>query len=155
MPPSKDFSDGQYDCSVCGIRKPLSDFPPDKGTKSGKHSRCYVCKRNNEREYQKTEKYLNRRRAMEWKRRGIKDISTQKYSDLLKAQNKKCAICGTDKNISGKVLCVDHDHKTGLTRGLLCTKCNLGIGYLKDDLDIIYKAVSYLEEHEMRVSDAC
>lgn len=72
-------------------------------------------------------------------------ISLKDYDDLLTAQGGVCAICGGDNN--GKNLHVDHDHKTGIVRGLLCNGCNSGIGNMKDDVNIVRKAVQYLEEH--------
>jgi len=57
-----------------------------------------------------------------------------------------CAICG---NPGGKKrLCVDHDHVTGKIRGILCDNCNVGIGRLKDDIGLLYRAIDYLEEYK-------
>jgi len=59
--------------------------------------------------------------------------------------NGLCAICGSDTpgglNSSWHT---DHDHKTGLARGILCSSCNIGLGHFKDDLDILANAMAYL-----------
>jgi len=69
----------------------------------------------------------------------------------LLSQNGKCAICeGTDgghRNGEPKALAVDHNHKTGKVRGLLCESCNQGIGKLKDSPETCRKAADYLEKH--------
>jgi hypothetical protein len=74
---------------------------------------------------------------------------------LLIKQNEACAICGSavgHKTKSGKNanLAIDHDHSTGLVRGLLCNKCNRALGYFQDDVDIIQRAISYLLNFERK-----
>ena len=71
---------------------------------------------------------------------------TETYDRLNKEQGGKCAICG-GVNDRGHSLCADHDHKTGLIRGLLCRTCNLGIGHLQDDPALLRKAADYIEHH--------
>jgi hypothetical protein len=60
---------------------------------------------------------------------------------MMLAQNGRCAIC---METPDKQLHVDHNHYTGLIRGLLCGKCNAGIGLLKDDSDLCMRATQYL-----------
>ncbi len=57
----------------------------------------------------------------------------------------KCAICG-GKPLSKRLLDIDHDHKTGKIRGLLCRKCNLGLGLFKDNETSLQTAISYLQK---------
>ncbi len=70
---------------------------------------------------------------------------------MLKKQDGKCAICKkvetsvNKKTNKFKDLSVDHCHKTGKIRGLLCSRCNSGLGFFKDDLEIIKNAGLYLE----------
>lgn len=77
-------------------------------------------------------------------------IDLDKYNSLLTEQSGVCAICKNECP-SGKRLAVDHNHDTGEVRGLLCCKCNRGIGNLNDDLDRLRSAVVYLEKY----SDKC
>jgi hypothetical protein len=64
---------------------------------------------------------------------------------MLVSQDNKCAICGTAFEDSfGKNVHVDHDHKTGKVRGLLCQGCNHLLGRAKDDPQILLNAVDYL-----------
>lgn len=68
------------------------------------------------------------------------------YERLLRAQNELCAICSTaDPGRGNKRFCIDHCHKTGVVRGLLCHKCNSGLGRFEDDPKIMRRAVAYLE----------
>ena len=68
------------------------------------------------------------------------------YNEILKNQNNKCAICGTESTGKRKNFSVDHCHKTGKVRGLLCSNCNAGIGNLRDDITLLEKAIWYLKQ---------
>lgn len=74
-------------------------------------------------------------------------ISTEEYDRILEAQDGKCAICGR-KPTGKKRLAVDHDHKTGAVRGLLCAgegRCNEGLlGGAHDDARMLWNAYVYL-----------
>lgn len=70
-------------------------------------------------------------------------ISLAEYDEMLLNQAGGCAICG-DKPGETDVLVVDHCHNTGKVRGLLCSTCNLAIGYLKDSPDNMISAAAYL-----------
>lgn len=67
-------------------------------------------------------------------------ITKDQYDEMYNEQNGKCAICGDEKD----VLCVDHDHKTGVIRGLLCPMCNRGLGLFKDSALIVTNADNYI-----------
>lgn len=70
-------------------------------------------------------------------------ISLAEYQKLFKQQNGECAICSKK---SDKTLHVDHNHETGQIRGLLCFRCNYGLGYFKDSLSQFKRIVKYLED---------
>lgn len=77
-------------------------------------------------------------------------ITLDEYDAMLKKQNFVCAICGEKETaINSKTkktvdLSVDHCHETGKIRGLLCSKCNTGLGLFKDSKDLLQKAIDYL-----------
>jgi len=73
-------------------------------------------------------------------------ITLEMYNKMLISQDNKCLICNKDSELLPKMLAVDHDHKTGKIRGLLCIQCNTGIGSFQDDSNLLKKAISYLEE---------
>lgn len=74
-------------------------------------------------------------------------ITLNQYNWLREQQNYCCAICGESEAKYEKKLVVDHDHETGKIRKLLCTNCNVGIGMLKDNPNILDSAAKYLREH--------
>jgi len=59
---------------------------------------------------------------------------------MAEKQKNKCLICDSEEK-----LVIDHNHKTGKIRGLLCSNCNCAIGLLKDDSTILESAITYLE----------
>jgi hypothetical protein len=64
---------------------------------------------------------------------------------MLAAQRGGCGICGTKTVPTIGSFHVDHDHVTGKVRGLLCHHCNVGIGSLGDSVEVLSKAISYLD----------
>lgn len=73
-------------------------------------------------------------------------ISKEDFQNILKKQNNVCVIC---KNKDERSLSVDHDHKTNKNRGLLCRKCNIGLGFFNDDIKLLKEAIKYLESYKI------
>lgn len=69
----------------------------------------------------------------------------EEYDLLFESQGGKCLICGDSESRLGHRLAVDHDHKTGIIRGLLCKACNVALGNLKDDAELCERAAAYLK----------
>lgn len=80
-----------------------------------------------------------------WRLKRSFGLSVEDYNDLYDKQEGKCAICkGNEKNVSKYNLSVDHCHKTGRVRGLLCDACNLGLGKFNDSYELLDSAMKYL-----------
>jgi len=77
-------------------------------------------------------------------------ITPEQYNEMLEAQGCKCAVCGGDC-IRYDKLSVDHDHRTGVVRGLLCHRCNSALGLLQDDEVIIYNLLQYLQKYHEKL----
>jgi hypothetical protein len=79
-------------------------------------------------------------------------ISAKEYDAILRAQGGVCAICG--RRPGKRRFAVDHDHATGEVRGLLCPGsehgCNKGLGFFNDDVELLRRAVAYLESPPAR-----
>lgn len=74
------------------------------------------------------------------------NLTTERYNELFNSQGGCCAICGIPQSELKRCLCVDHDHKTGKIRGLLCNQCNHGLGNFNDDILLLNQAKIYLKE---------
>lgn len=147
-------------CSKCEQFKSWEEFSKDRTSSSGYKSRCKVCRSIDKKEVLtkfrlnnpiKTRKKFNNKseakRHNNYKQYGL---SLEDYNNLLILQNSVCAICKkpetmTKKNGTIQNLAVDHCHKTGKVRGLLCSKCNTGIGYFAEDRQIFLNAIEYLD----------
>jgi len=73
------------------------------------------------------------------------NLTLQEYNKILKKQGGVCAICRNKE--SNKSLAVDHNHKNGKVRGLLCTNCNITLGTAKEDIKILFDCIKYLKFH--------
>ena len=99
----------------------------------------------NKKEYDK-KRYEEKERKERLKKYGL---TIGDYNELFEQQNGVCSICGlpeTKKSFGKHVrrLSIDHCHKTGKVRGLLCNQCNVALGNFNDDIDVMSSAISYL-----------
>lgn len=82
-------------------------------------------------------------------------LTLEQYEEMLAAQDGRCAVCGSQPDPNGvkasSRLHVDHDHVTGANRSLLCTRCNQGIGYFRDNPATLRAAAEYIEKHRRDV----
>ena len=76
------------------------------------------------------------------------NLTIEDYQNKLTNQLSGCSICGNTIMEMGKSLNVDHDHKTGKVRELLCHNCNIGLGNFKDNPELLLKSFLYLIKHK-------
>lgn len=158
-------------CTKCGEEKPLTNefFTKDKYDKSGLTYTCSKCRNaasyewnrlNKDKVKQANLKNREKRKVFYDSPEGVicsrkahlkrtYGITLDQFNEKLKEQNNKCAICNsTNTHDKHGVMAVDHNHSTGAIRGLLCYKCNAGIGLLNDNKEILTSAIKYLEKYE-------
>ena len=135
------------ECTGCGKSLPSEDFHD-----ALKWRRCKVCVRVHMRDKyhacadtKRGIKVRNRTKLLE--RYGL---TWESFRALLESQDYRCAICGNPlkDEVSApreQQACVDHCHTSGNVRGILCTNCNLALGYLKDNPALARAAATYLE----------
>ena len=113
-------------CTRCKVEKPATAeaFPLHNKKRNGLDSWCRDC-----RAVYRSENCRGKHRAV---------ISDEALKDI-KATVTQCVICGVESS-----LVVDHDHKTGQVRGMLCNHCNRGLGHFRDDPMLLEFAAQYL-----------
>ncbi|MCX6399230.1 MAG: endonuclease VII domain-containing protein [Propionibacteriales bacterium] len=79
-------------------------------------------------------------------------ITIAQYESMVEAQGNRCGICEREPDPNGRFatsrLHIDHSHKTGKVRALLCNRCNAGLGKFIDDPVLLVAAAAYLLQHE-------
>lgn len=147
-------------CNKCGSLKIISLFFKDKAMSDGHSSICKQCKKENVYKWREAnkDKYNADQRAYQAKHPEMRygseikrryGCTLQKYNELLIKQHGKCDICNDLHNPAKKKgrLYVDHDHVTGTVRALLCKHCNSMLGYAKESISTLLKAIDYLKKH--------
>lgn len=102
----------------------------------------------------KRKEYYNNNKLLfleaSWKKKGILNKNSeffkkQDFDELFEKANNCCQICGDTKTSHKKGFVVDHCHKTGYARGILCAHCNLSLGGFKDSLELLEATLKYLK----------
>lgn len=101
-------------------------------------------------EWRKRDKKKNPKKYADYEfKRGLRrnyNLTVEQYNKMLEQQKHCCAICGKHASKFKRRLHVDHDHKTGQIRALLCTKCNPTLGYIDESPELLDKIRHYLEK---------
>jgi len=123
-------------CTKCAVEKSIEDFSFSRGYASW----CKECHRDAARISSK-KKSPEQNRAKHLK--NAYSLTPEEFTYMVLEQGGVCGICG----LVPSALFVDHDHVTNKVRGLLCQKCNSGIGFLGDSVEGLEKAVNYLKRN--------
>jgi hypothetical protein len=128
----------------CGLEKRVRDFYVEWSRRAKPYvfSKCKVCTDEKNKAWKAENQDLIRRNR---RRHALKKygLTLEQYEAMVDAVGGACELCGT---VPDKQLSVDHCHTTGVVRGLLCQRCNMGIGYFDDDIERIAGVVTYLQE---------
>ncbi len=142
-------------CSRCKWEMPFRDFNIDQSTKSGLSCYCRECARKRKKEYcdkngDKVIQYNKKYRASPRGRQKDRDnalkytygITREQHKQKYINQNGCCALCRG--SVPYDKITTDHNHDTGKVRGLLCPRCNTGLGQFRDDEKLLSLAINYI-----------
>lgn len=157
-------------CRRCLATLPVAELTTDRSKRCGKANICRPCDSERQRQYDALDPAARRARQNErsaarvdwYLRQSLKPhgLTVTEYRTLEAAQGGVCAICGRPESSAGptrrdgtparrKRLAVDHNHDTEQRRGLLCDRCNRGLGLFGDDVDRLLAAAGYLSHWNM------
>ena len=156
-------------CKKCGKQKPVAAFYPAAGTLDGLRGECKACSSATKKAWYRKNRQRAIARAVAWQRanqdrynarmreyrrqhpevaradhlRRKFGLTLDEYERMLDRQGGGCHICGSPP--SDRIsLHIDHDHGTGDIRGLLCVRCNNAIGLLRENPDLMRRAIRYV-----------
>lgn len=131
--PETDNGKEMIECCTCKSEKCLNDFSFHGSYKDGSRSRSRICKLCC---------------AVAKRFRALKSVGLSRDDaiEFLRNTDGTCFICKGPQRI--KLLAVDHDHRTGEFRGLLCTTCNQGLGHFFDNPELLRNAAEYIENEK-------
>jgi Recombination endonuclease VII len=156
-------------CNKCGAIKSLDEFYAEKGGRDGRRPECKACTSARRKQWYRANKEREIARVTAWQRanpervkawrvknrdrinkklreihlRNKFGLTPEQYDEMLERQGGGCAICGSPPTPAIS-LHVDHDHGTGEIRGLLCVRCNNGIGLFRESPDLLDLATKYI-----------
>lgn len=146
-------------CTCCKQNKPATTeyFFKQGGDRTDLQSQCRVCITLKKREYRNKNPHIHRKASKKWTDNNKVpiyfkwterkyNITKREYETFWKKQGGLCKICSSPFE-GVKRPAVDHDHVTGKVRGLLCSKCNAGLGQFNDNPDLLLLACDYLLDH--------
>jgi hypothetical protein len=129
-------------CPKCEQMLLREEFYKDAARKDGITAYCKLCKNTINKNWQDNNIGNYRKSQLRQRRKREYGVSDQDVADMLEKQSNSCAICRTEIDWNCHV---DHCHKTGVVRGLLCASCNKGLGLFGDDTVRLNNAIKYLE----------
>ena len=160
------LDEGKQRCSACKEIKTLSSFYKYSKSSSRRKGQCIPCYNSFSFEYRSNPEVKERaKHNLEQRKKknpykykeSIRSyalkykygLTDEDYTKMLEDQDHKCAICGIHQSEYEKTLYVDHDHNTGEVRGLLCGKCNTGLGMFQDQHYLLENALEYLNRYSI------
>lgn len=157
-------------CAKCKLAKSKSDFGKRSSSKDGLNYYCKNCDSANCKAYYSKNKTKIKLKVLAWQASNKEKVNSYKkknklnnpdydlmrthgvnkkqYDNMFNKQNGCCAVCRINQSEFKRSLAVDHDHKTGKIRGLLCDRCNVALGMVRDSKDVLCKLIIYLEQSE-------
>jgi len=150
--------DGKRKCSHCEEMLELTAFHERGGKKKGQyHTVCKECDAKRQKQWYTDHREEHKAHVKTYKltigyyevrlREKYKLTGEEVMSRII-AQEGLCALCF--ESLEGRRACIDHDHKTGKVREILCSGCNTMLGFARDDPEILQKAIDYLERHTLQ-----
>lgn len=138
------------ECSTCREMKPPSSFYVRSDRPRGRKASCKACSAPSTKQVRQWRESNPEKAALGRKRERVQiyKLSVEEYDEMLERQDGVCAICLTDEPGGQGAWHIDHNHETGKVRGLLCTRCNLGLGYFRDNQASLKRAMAYLEVND-------
>lgn len=146
-------------CSCCKKVKSAGFYSRNSSNWHGYQGWCKACKADQQRKEKSKKQKENPKFYEKEKDRSLKKkygITLENFKEMEQMQDGRCAICrglNIQKNKKGHLF-VDHCHRTGKIRKLLCGNCNAAIGYARENIEILERMIAYLNKHNKPIKQA-
>lgn len=136
-------------CKTCGVSKSLTEYGQYTDARSNiirRRNSCKSCRVIAVSSVYKARLDVREKASINARKSHLKNrygLTEEQFINMKNKQQSKCAIC----NQFNESLNIDHCHKTGKIRALLCWNCNTALGKFQDNSDILHRALEYLKEH--------
>lgn len=133
-------------CTKCGNILPVRKFYKGKAYRNGVYPHCKKCHSEASRKYRSTAEYKSKEKKVNriWRLKKCYNMTLEDYDNMFKEQGGVCFICKQPERLNQR-LCVDHSHKTGKVRKLLCNQCNRVLGYTEESVTLLREFIKYIE----------
>lgn len=132
-------------CYVCKEQKELEHFYSNG---KGKNAYCKLCDHKRVAQWRRNNPEKRKDHVLKTNLKLRNNFTKEEYNTFLINQEFCCAICNRHLSEFKKKFAIDHCHKTGKIRGLLCFNCNTGIGHFRESIEAIENAIKYIQEHK-------
>lgn len=129
-------------CTKCGIKRERSGFHKDSSRVDGIGAYCKECRLKITNQWREENPEKINKQSIWDKRDKVYGITKEQYFKIIERQKEKCGIC---KAFIDESSAVNHNHETGIVRGILCRQCNSGLGMFKDNIESLKAAIKYLK----------
>lgn len=139
-----DIYSGTRQCRVCRVSKPMEEFYFTSNKNRSRYRKCKTCYNDQARAWRDANwpavQAASKKRDLRLKY----GITFEELNEMQEMQGQRCALCRDE--FSNEVRThIDHDHGNGRVRGLLCPRCNRGLGQFRDDPELLRRAAAYVE----------
>lgn len=135
-------------CRTCGEVKDLkTGYYPVSGSKTGAYmTQCRACQNKASNDLTPEQELRKKRQTRRAKLLRTYGLTAQTFDALWESQAGKCALPSCDADMESKGWHIDHDHSTGVVRGILCMPHNVALGHFQDNVVLLQEAIAYLQK---------
>ena len=145
------MTEEQRICRICHVTQPVTEFYLQRRSGTWRVRHCKTCDKKRVKAWNEQNRPRRRAAGRRYLYKKTYGISAAEKDRMEREQNGLCAICRQTCGMR-TALSVDHDHRSGAIRGLLCHRCNLALGLFREDANLLRQALEYLvpEEYDGR-----
>lgn len=133
-------------CTKCLLDLPVENYRPRADRPGMYYSVCRQCDNKKKNAWMKNNPEKAKQANFRHDLSRHYGLSLEQYNQMYAKCEGRCECCGAHESEFKRGLHIDHDKETGLIRGILCTRCNPGLGYFQHSSERLQMAIKYLDK---------